>query len=636
MATLTGFYTPFFELVPLTGKAKWVSALSTADFNGDGHEDLLVLGAFYPGPDTQYTGQPGVLLPGDGEGFASAPASMFPWQTLQTVHPRKVLIEDFNGDDKPDVFVASHGWDTAPFPGEQNRLILSTPTGWADATAALPQLSDFTHTAAAADIDADGDLDIFVGNGYAGQNGILSYMLMNDGTGQFTMTRANLPAGTNEVLDFNAPNHFPGANFMDLNGDGLPELVITADAGAVYDKLRNNVVLWNQGGSFDNAHKTELPATAFFSNQIVLDAAGMDLNMDGRQDMVITGTQGQPYYDGWYVQVLLQRSDGSFTDATNAVMPAADRFGGTPGTSTGTPWGMWVKPMDFNADGFQDFAIEFNGAITPTQPLVWLNDGTGHFTTIHAGDITSEMWRLGTAHWYPTEDGFSLVHSQGYDANGNMILVGMTATAPYTETPDSGMARTGTAGNDRLRGSEATADTLAGNAGIDTAVYFGNEDEFNYSASSVARIGAAADVDTLSGIERIEFRDLSVALDLGGNAGSVARVLASVFGPTAVGNEVYAGIGLELVDGGMSYEALMGFALQVALGPQASNEAVVNLLYTNVVGAAPSQTELAYYARLIDDGFFTQASLGTMAGNTDLIVDRVIATGLIQVGLEYV
>lgn len=634
MSHLINSFEGYFAQVTTTVQARWVNGTVTTDFNSDGYQDALLLGAFYPMGGSQPVSQPGMVLLGGPTGFTPAPQSVFPWQALQTVHPRKVLFEDFNRDGKPDVYIASHGWDTNPFPGEQNMLFMSTPTGYANVTASLPQLSDFTHTAAAADIDRDGDIDIFVGNGYAGQNGILSYMLMNDGAGNFSMTRANLPTAAGEVLDFHAMNMFPGANFVDLNGDALPELVVTADAAVPSHALRQNVVLWNQGGSFSDSAKTLLPASAYMPNQIVLDVAGIDINLDGRNDLVITGTQGQPYYDGWFVQVLLTQADGSFVDATDSVLPADARSGGTPGASSGTPWGMWVKPMDFNGDGFQDFSVEMNGQYTAGTPLVWLNDGTGHFTTIKAGDLTNELWRLGSGHWYESASGWSILHSQGYDSQGRLLMAGITATTPYTQTPDSGMARTGTAGNDRLRGGDG-ADTLTGQGGIDTAVYFGNKAAFTLSPTNVTRTGTQ-DSDTLSGVERVEFRDISVAFDLDGHAGQAARILGAVFGREAVGNEVYAGIGLDMLDAGTSYEALMGLALQVALGSGASHAQIVERLYTNVVGNAPSAGELAYYTGLLDDGSYTPAALGVMAAETSFNANNINLVGLGQTGLEFV
>jgi hypothetical protein len=316
------------------------------------------------------------------------------------------------------------------------------------------------------------------------------------------------------------------------------------------------------------------------------------------------------------------------------VLPADARSGGTPGASSGTPWGMWVKPMDFNGDGFQDFSVEMNGQYTAGTPLVWLNDGTGHFTTIKAGDLTNELWRLGSGHWYESASGWSILHSQGYDSQGRLLMAGITAATPYTQTPDSGMARTGTAGNDRLRGGDG-ADTLTGQGGIDTAVYFGNKAAFTLSPTNVTRTGTQ-DSDTLSGVERVEFRDISVAFDLDGHAGQAARILGAVFGREAVGNEVYAGIGLDMLDAGTSYEALMGLALQVALGSGASHAQIVERLYTNVVGNAPSAGELAYYTGLLDDGSYTPAALGVMAADTSFNANNIDLVGLGQTGLEFV
>ena len=61
----------------------------------------------------------------------------------------------------------------------------------------LPEVSDTTHSAAAGDIDGDGDLDIFVGNGFGGTPQIGKhtdpYILINDGFGGFTRSDELLP-----------------------------------------------------------------------------------------------------------------------------------------------------------------------------------------------------------------------------------------------------------------------------------------------------------------------------------------------------------------------------------------------------------------------------------------------------------
>jgi hypothetical protein len=73
-------------------------------------------------------------------GFTDKTSQIISGPIPQTIHPRKIVIADFNGDGKPDIFIADHGYDVAPFPGAQSTLILSTPDGhYVDATANLPQ-----------------------------------------------------------------------------------------------------------------------------------------------------------------------------------------------------------------------------------------------------------------------------------------------------------------------------------------------------------------------------------------------------------------------------------------------------------------------------------------------------------------
>jgi serralysin len=85
----------------------------------------------------------------------------------------------------------------------------------------------------------------------------------------------------------------------------------------------------------------------------------------------------------------------------------------------------------------------------------------------------------------------------------------------------------------------------------------------------------------------------------------------------------------------MGYSDLMGAVINAILGSSASNAAAVDLLYTNVVGVAPSANDLAFFTDWLDKGIYTKASFGVLAADTDLNIVNVGLVGLASTGLEY-
>ncbi len=196
----------------------------------------------------------------------------------------------------------------------------------------------------------------------------------------------------------------------------------------------------------------------------------------------------------------------------------------------------------------------------------------------------------------------------------------------------------GTTGNDRIEAGSGNV-TIDALAGIDTVVLArARADYVLRSTEGGWQLDAVLGDQTvkLAQTERLQFVDGKLALDLGGSAGEVAKILGAVFGPASVANREYAGIGLQLKDAGMSYEALMSLALGAALGPGASHGAVVDLLYSNVVGVAPTADARAHFIGLLDSGQFTPATLGLLAADHELNLARIDLVGLQLAGLPYV
>lgn len=198
-------------------------------------------------------------------------------------------------------------------------------------------------------------------------------------------------------------------------------------------------------------------------------------------------------------------------------------------------------------------------------------------------------------------------------------------------------------GNDTLTGNDSANtltggtgnDTLTGGNGIDVAAYAGNQAAHTVSkTSSGFTVSSGTEgSDSLTGIERVRFSDISLALDLDGNAGSAAKILGAVFGSASISNSDYVGIGLSLLDGGMSYEELAALAIN-AVGASTPQQ-VVNLLWTNVVGSAPTAGEAQPFVDMLNGGM-SIGELGVFAADTILNQQNITLTGLTQTGIEYV
>lgn len=176
--------------------------------------------------------------------------------------------------------------------------------------------------------------------------------------------------------------------------------------------------------------------------------------------------------------------------------------------------------------------------------------------------------------------------------------------------------------------------------GLDTVVWPKAQDQYRITPTAtgwaVQDTAENAATDRLEGVERLTFSDHSLALDLTGHAGSVAKILGAVFGPAAVNNQAFVGIGLYYLDTlKLSAPALMQLAIDARLGAKANHDQVVTLLYTQVVGQEPSAQVKQSYVNLLDTRQETVASLGMLAADLAINKTNINLVGLAQTGLAY-
>ncbi len=328
-----------------------------ADFNCDGFADVVITRLDFGTPQTFEIGI--VLADGHG-GFTDATATMVDGVVPRVQHPREIVVDDFNGDGRPDVFIADHGQDVVPHAGFQNTLLLSTADcRLADGTAGLPQQIDFTHSAAAADVDGDGDIDLYVGNLVR----VPPQLWRNDGHGHFSIALNALPASL--------IGGYTSADFVDVNADGRPDLVLGA-----WDQTQDSVVLLNDGAGRFSQLPGAMPPKPFAPTAIAVDVQHLDLNHDGHMDLLLAFTKGVPFYKGRWIQVLINNGNGTFRDETNQRLPQADNL---------DDWIMFLHPVDLDGDGTLDIIAQVPAGGFWGGHRFYRGDAQGAFTAVSLG-----------------------------------------------------------------------------------------------------------------------------------------------------------------------------------------------------------------------------------------------------------
>lgn len=205
--------------------------LAVADVNNDGLDDFYACGA---------KGQPGALMiQTPGGKFVASDTALF--SQLRNAENVDAVFFDANGDSYPDLYVVNGGNELADdSPDLADHLLLNDGKGhFRLATDALPKLLVNKTCVAVADIDKDGDNDIFIGGmADATHYGIAqpSYLLLNDGKGHFKTAAAS-------QINLDKVGMITAASFADMNKDGWPDLVLAGEWTAVQ-------VFLNQKGTF--------------------------------------------------------------------------------------------------------------------------------------------------------------------------------------------------------------------------------------------------------------------------------------------------------------------------------------------------------------------------------------------------
>lgn len=205
-------------------------------------------------------------------------------------------------------------------------------------------------------------------------------------------------------------------------------------------------------------------------------------------------------------------------------------------------------------------------------------------------------------------------------------------------------AISGGLGNDTLNGGPGN-DSLDGGAGIDTAVF--NGDRFDYALTKAGTALGIRDnrgdsgMDCLDGIERLEFSNAKLAVDLDAtqSGGEAALLIGALTGKASLSDKALVGVLLKYFDAGNTLldaaNVLVGAGIIDRLANQTSTSAFVNLIYRNIVGREATAAVTQDLAALIDGRIYTKAGLLAAAATLPENQVNVGLIGLQQTGLEY-
>lgn len=276
-------------------------------------------------------------------------------------------------------------------------------------------------SAAFADIDNDGDPDLFVTTVRGG-----NALFENDGTGAFRDISAE--AGVDYV------GHSSGATFLDFDGDGLLDLfvanvgVYTGDTlnddgswigledafhGHLKPERAERSILYRNlgGGRFtDVSTQTALVDTSWSG-----DASLVDFNADGWPDLYVSNMQGDDhYYENQQGRVFVERTASLF-----------------PKTSWGA---MGIKSFDADNDGLLDlFLTDMHSDMSAevdlehehlkpvVEPNVLYDDdsnnvlGNSFYRQRADGSFEEISDRVGLENFWPWGPSVADVNADGYD-----------------------------------------------------------------------------------------------------------------------------------------------------------------------------------------------------------------------------
>ena len=322
----------------------------TGDFDADGDVDIAA---------TSNPNSIGILL-NDGSGIFSAPQ-----YTAVQNDPIALFGADLDGDGDIDL-VSAHNE-----PGTSHLVVLKNNGSGIFTVFATYAPATLGQHVTGGDVDADGDVDIVMTDGWGSSDNVR--VMLNGGTGSLS-----------GPYTYSAGTWARGVVVNDVDNDGDLDLAI-ANSG------NDNIsILHNDGdGNFSGLANFDVgdSPTSVYAN---------DFNGDGFIDISTAN------YGGGSVTVILNNGDGTFSAAVAYLTGSQTRY---------------INGGDFDGDGDIDLVASINGADTVT---VLLNNGNGNFTDLSFYQVGNNPWGIVSADY--DADGDLEIACNDYSSNTITVL----------------------------------------------------------------------------------------------------------------------------------------------------------------------------------------------------------------------